>query len=564
MRRRINSSAAKKAFVSWAILALALSPATPALAAAGKGTTTSGSIRITESISHKAYAYQVFDGDVEDDGSISDIQWGSGVRENDIETELRNSRSFSTTTTAKAVAEKLSVITYDTTNKRWKYIDGIPASGNESISKETDLAKEFAEIVSRCLNTANRKEFTGTDQPTASGLDDGWYVVASDYSTNPAEGKVLLFPGLITVGAGQSSVTPKESKPTFKKEVQEDSTGTWQKYADFEIGQTFQQRLIATIGDADVNYYNSYYLGFSDTLPEGQDILDLSKVKVMVGSNNITSKFDTTYTNHKLEVNAKENLINDISAGAEVIVTYETVLTSTAKIGSAGNVNTAKLTYSADPRTTQSGTEEIRTTTPEDTATAYTYELKLTKTDSKDANKVLAGAKFSLRRTNGDYAVLSVYGGEATDNATNNNTGNQRVYIKGWVSSASSATYVTTGQDGTASIVGLDAGDSYTLNEVVAPDGYDLDARDIPVVITANAGTSGTALANLAVSVSGGAATNGDTSTGIVSMGATNVKAPILPTTGLGGIATSVLLGSGLVAVSATVIATQMSRKRKE
>ena len=564
MRRRITSSAGKKALVTWAILALALSPQTAALAATGKGTTTTGSIKITQKISHTAYAYQIFDGDVEADGSISDIQWGSGVDETRLLAALGSSSFFSTATDARGVAEILSVITYNPSTKTW--VSSVSGSSLVTgTAEETDKAKEFAEIVSRCLKAGSGILFTGNDQPTASGLDDGWYVVASDYGTDPAEGAALLFPGLITVGSGQSSVTPKESAPTFRKEVQEDSNGTWQKYADFEIGQTFQQRLVATIGDADLRYYKNYYLGFYDTLPAGQDITDLSKVTVKVGNNDITNKFTKTYNNHILEVNAKENILNDISAGAEVIVSYETVLTSSAKIGSAGNVNTAKLTYSADPRTTPSGTPEIRSTiTPEDGTTAYTYELKLTKTDSKDTNKTLAGAKFSLRRSNGDYAVLSVYGGTTSDNSTANNTGNQHVVVTGWVGSTQGATYVTTGSDGTASIAGLDSGDTYTLNEAVAPDGYDLDTRDISVLITANPATSNAALTNLSVSVSGGTPTNGDISTGVVSMGATNVKAPILPTTGLGGIATSVLLGSGLVAVSATVIATQASRKRKE
>ena len=560
MKRRNRPGALRKVLASGAILALALCPASPALAANGKGTTTSGSIKINQTISHTAYAYQVFDGDVEDDGSIADLDWGSGIDRNAIETALRNSTHFSSATSAKAVAEKLSVITYNSSSKTWVSSLSGPSTAT-STTEEDDATKEFAEIVSRCLSST-RTPFNGLDNPVASGLDDGWYVVVSDYGTNPGTSAAWLFPGLITVGSGQSTVTPKESIPTFRKEVQEDSNSAWQEYADFEIGQTFNQRLIATIGDADLEYYKTYYLGFSDTLPDGQEILDLAKVTVTIDGVDKTSKFTKNYSNHKLTVEAID-IKNDIDANSEVIVTYETVLTGTAKIGSAGNVNKAKLSYSADPRTTQGGNSEVRSTTPEDTTAAYTYELKLTKSDSADASKTLAGAKFSLKRADGKFAQLKVYGGTAIDNATDTNTGNARVYVSGWVSTAAEAGYVTTGADGTASIAGLDAGDTYTLNEVVAPDGYDLDVHDIPFTISANP-ASNVGLSTLSVSVSGGAATNGDPSTGLVGMGATNVKAPVLPTTGLSGIATSVALGSGMVAIGATVIARQTSKRPKE
>ena len=537
MRRRTHL---RNTLVSWAVLALALAPAGPALAA-GVGTTTTGSIVITRPISHSAYAYQVFDGDVEADGSVADIRWGSGVNDDTLMDELTALTEFSSCTSAREVAELLKVDTGGT---------------------ETELAKLFAEAVSHNLRAEGAVAFEGTDTPTASALDDGWYVVASDYDTDLAEGASLLFPGLITVGAGQSNVTPKESAPTLVKEVQEDSTGTWQSHADFEIGQSFQQRLVATIGDADLSYYHSYYLGFSDTLSAGLD-LDPKSVTVTIDGEDKTDLFTIDYENRKLSVVAQD-ILKEIEADSEVTVTYTTKLNKHADSGTPGNENSATLTYSADPRAVQEGEPELKNTTPDDKTVSYTYALKITKTDADNGEQLLAGAKFSLRRSSDNkYAVLVGADGGSIDTATNNNEGNGSVFVTGWTDAPKESGFVTTDADGCAHIVGLDAADAYVLNEAVAPDGYDLDTSDIPFVISADPSTD-KELSVLSVSVSGGEATEGIISEGRVSVGVSDVKAPILPTTGLGGIVASVVLGSGLVAVAATVIARQASHGNRE
>ena len=529
MRRRTHLKPLQKAFVSWAVFALALSPASPALAA-GTDATPSGSIVINQPTSHSAHAYQVFSGAVDGDGSLTDIEWGSGVNGAALLADLKTLSAFASCSSARDVAECLKVATPGT---------------------ETELAQSFAEAVSRNLRTDKGVAFVGTETPTASGLAEGWYVVASDYDTDLAAGASLLFPGLITVGTGASSVTPKESAPTLVKEVCEDSTGKWQSHADFEIGQSFQQHLIATIGDADLNYYTSYYLGFSDTLSEGLD-LDLSSVSVTIDGTPMTSRFTIGYENRKLSVVAQD-IKDAIHAGSVIIVTYTTRLNEHAEIGAPGNDNSATLTYSADPRSAQEGKPGLRNTTLNEDTVSYTYELKLTKTDEADSSKTLAGATFSLHRTSDNhYAVLSVAGGDPS-----------RVYVTGWAETAEAGGTVTTGADGCAYIVGLDSEDEYVLNELVAPDGYDLDTSDIPFAIAADA-AAGTALSSLSVSVSGSQTTEGSVSEGRVSAVVTDVKAPILPVTGLGGIVASVVLGSGLVAAAATVIVRQTSDRNRE
>ena len=528
--------------------------ATPALAAgSGKGTSTTGSILITQAISHPASAYQVFDGDVEEDGSIADITWGTGVNGEALLAELAGTSEFAGCATAREVAEKLNVIHYNSTTHRWEPTVAATQTDSGTSSKDTALAKKFAEIVSKHLKSTGAKAFDDTTTPEVTNLDDGWYVVAPDYSVAQAEGASLLFPGLITVGKSQSRVTPKESAPTLTKKVKEDSNGAWVDYADFEIGQTINYKLEATIGDEDLKYYSSYYLKFTDTLSSGLDC-DVQSVKVTIDNVDKTGQFTVNYANHVLTVE-KADVLSLINAGSKVVVTYDATLNSSADTGTPGNNNTAVLTFSNDPRSEFSTTNK----TPEDPADVYTYRLSVTKTDSADSSLKLAGAKFGVKRADGKWAILATSStGGSKDVATNNNVGNSTVYVTGWADTMAGAGLVTTDSSGIANIIGLDD-DAYQLVEVVAPDGYDLDSTAKDFEIIANVDGNNAALASLKVRTATGDA-NGTLTTGSVAMTISDVKSPILPTTGLAGIITSVVLGGGLASGAALVVSRQLRK----
>ena len=546
--------------MSTAILALALCGATPAMAEGNNGsgnTYNTGSIVITQEISHPASAYQVFDGSVEADGSIADIVWGSGVNGSDLVAELATTSEFAGCATARDVAEKLNVIHYNRTTHKWEPVTSPTVTESGASSKDTAIAKKFAEIVSKHLKVSGAKAFDDTTTPEVTNLDDGWYVVASDYATAQAEGASLLFPGLITVGTGQSRVTPKESAPTLTKKVQEDSNNAWVDYADFEIGQTIPYQLTATIGDEDLKYYQSYYLKFTDTLSSGLDC-DKNSVKVTIDDVDKTSQFTIDYANHVLTVE-KADVLSLIHANSKVVVTYNATLNSTADTGTPGNNNTAKLTFSNDPRVEKSTSTNV---TPDDPADVYTYRLTVTKTDSADATLKLAGAKFGIKNAEGKWAILATSStGGSKDVATTNNVGNSTVYVTGWASDMSAAGLVTTDGNGTANIIGLDD-DEYQLIEVVAPDGYDLDSTPKDFEVVANVDDNNVALTSVKIVTSTGDA-NGTVTTGDVAMTISDVKSPVLPTTGLGGIVTSVVLGSGIAASAAVVIARQAKIGRR-
>lgn len=551
------------------VMAVALSVAAPLSAVAaetptGKGTSTTGSIEITQAISHPAKAYQVLDGDVETDGSIADIVWGAGIQaEQQLLADLKRADdAFRDCTTAKEVAQVLNVIRYDATTNKW--VPNVTSTQTDSddpnypgSSQDTRLAKIFANVASKYIKANAGKAFDDTTTPLASNLDDGWYIVCSDYDAQMAEGAALLFPGLITVGKGRSTVTPKESTPSFDKRVQENSNNKWVHYADTETNETVNYKLTFTLGDEDVSYYKKYSVEFIDSLPSAFE-LDLSSVKVTVKGVDKTSQFTIDLSDENvLDVKSADVLALGAIANSEVVVTYSGKLNSTAVTGGTGNVNSAKVLYECDPRDDSLVPNQPKDPNPTPTidVTLYTYKMVDTKTDSEsNGNLKLAGAKFGVKDpATGKWAILktSTLATGQMDTATNNNTGFDTVYICGWTTDRADAGLVTSNANGTFTIAGLDSKE-YELVETVAPDGYDLDETPIGFVVASNVPTSNgdTAINKLTLDIAPGGVRDGDVATGTVSAQITNVKSPILPTTGLGGILTATILGSGLVGVA--------------
>ena len=99
---------------------------------------------------------------------------------------------------------------------------------------------------------------------------------------------------------------------------------------------------------------------------------------------------------------------------------------------------------------------------------------------------------------------------------------------------------LTTGQDGAATIDGLAAG-TYYLVETAAPEGYQLDATPIEVVITASTDDGATA------------------DSLIVSKTIDNTKTPALPVTG--GAGTVAITAAGVVLVAGAAMLIVRARK---
>lgn len=324
----------------------------------------------------------------------------------------------------------------------------------------------------------NAKSFSGAwkttskDDKALSGLTAGYWLfltnsVAEGSDTSSKD--VFTSPVYAVVdGKTKKVVTPKKSVPTVDKKILSAKGDKELDASDSHVGQDVTYNLYGTIAD---NYdtYGTYFYQFSDQLSKGLTLQNGAKVYLY--ANEAAAKADPTHQNNtgkditdiftpasgSADTNGNVtatwtcgNLkqVADVTSGSCIVLSYKAKINSEAAIGSnAGNTNTATLTYSNNPMTTDTGT-----TVPDEVKT-YTYGLKLNKVDL-GTEKALPNAKFTIKVT------------KAADSSLEG----KYVHLDGTL--GDDAYKFTTGDDGAFAVKGLGAG-TYTVDETDAPENYD-------------------------------------------------------------------------------------------
>ena len=257
----------------------------------------------------------------------------------------------------------------------------------------------------------------------------------------------------------------------------EDGTAAWGKAADATVGDDLYWRLSATV-PAGLSAYDAYAVQFVDAMSAGLDpsrVAASMRVYVAAGADggfdavktgkggragtepakgwtDITAQCatkvaaDGTFTVRTGDLIAALGGADAFTAGARVVAVYNAPLNSACNHGIAkGNPNEVYLRYPRSPFADQSGDAGF-TRTPSDDATAYTWDLALTKRGS-DGDKPLPGAVLSITDDRG--RTLAADGTwDAEGKAT-----------------------VTTGEDGRVTVSGVDSG-KLEVRELKAPKGY--------------------------------------------------------------------------------------------
>ncbi len=511
---------------------------------------------VTNNTDHPYAAYQIFSGtqtETAGDTKLGDIEWGSGINGTAFLAALQaDSRfnvgdpvanAFADCETALAVAEVLG-----------EYADN------------SDFAKAFA-------NVANANK-TGSGIPLAADaatitLDPGYYLfvdTSDPLDDNDAYNSALL---QITNKDGGLTIEKKYDVPSLDKDITKvNETAVEVEAADVNIGDTVQYTLTGTL-PANYADYETYKYVFHDTISKGQAI-DFESFKVTLDTatgTDITSLFtnsltadtdgsaETTFTLTCNDLKSNTNITKD----NKIIVTYTATITADAEIGATGNSNTGSLEYSNNPNQTGSGTPTT-SETPEDENLVFTYDLNPTKIDGDDTTTTLKDAQFVLKATSGDhngkYAQIDAetkkltgwLDTKPTKLDTAPTTGNTGVLVSG--------------ADGQFEVYGLDAG-TYELEEIKAPEGYNLLTAAVPLTITATVDDTeetGPSLESLTITVDG--VTSEDLkATGILPVTIENNSGTELPSTG--GIGTTIfyIIGAILVIGAGVVLVT---RRRME
>lgn len=440
--------------ILFALLALLIGTCAVVFPASAQAAPTStGSITVSGTVASSYDAYQIFSANVVDgDGDAkiaTDLAWASDAVRDAALPVLHSAGMPNSQTTAREAAEWLNTDSHLTSALSAQLARSLQSSGAEPVA----------------LNAG-----------TTAELPCGYWLIVVDDAI--AQGEAGTAPIMALVGGGAVTVKPKAATPKVKKHVLEDSTAAWQKAADATVADDLYWRLSATV-PAGLTAYDTYTVQLVDTMSAGLDpskVAASMRVYVAAGADGGFDAVSTdkdgragtepakgwtditaqcaikvaadgkTFTVRTGDLIAALGGADAFAAGARVVAVYNAPLNSACNHGIAkGNPNEVYLRYPRSPFADQSGDAGF-TRTPSDDATAYTWDLALTKRSS-DGDKPLAGAVLSITDDRG--RTLAADGTwDAEGKAT-----------------------VTTGEDGRVTVSGVDSG-KLEVCELKAPKGY--------------------------------------------------------------------------------------------
>lgn len=416
-----------------------MAPVTMAFAAGTDGSVT---IKNVDGNATEFEGYQIFNADVADDGTASNITWANTNVQHAVVSFIQAEDESYVGTTAQDAADWITKKVGD---------EGSSVAFNST-------AYKIAAVVD---GLADKKT---TNNGAASGLAHGYWLFVTKADTIN-EGEAGTSPIFTVVGSTPVKVNEKTGIPTVEKKIVSDADSKEHDAADSQIGQDVTYNLYGTVAE-NFDKYDTYFYQFSDKISKG---LTLQKgAKVYLYENRTDAKGDlarakgTDITaNFKEETLAEaaedgsktttwtcDNLktVSDVTKDSYIVVSYKAQINKDAVVaGTEGNENTVTLNYSNNPMTSTRGD------TQPDTVKDYTYGLKINKVDL-GTEKALKDAKFTIT-TNGDESSTNVK------------------YVKEDGTLSGAEVVLSTDADGVIRLTHLDAG-VYTVTEVTPPSGY--------------------------------------------------------------------------------------------
>lgn len=433
-----------------------------------------------------------------------------------------------------------------------KVLSNVKWGQNSKLPTDKNVGDPVDETVLKALTDVNSMSETKilTEIEKYVDLNSTPIGTVSNGSTLSVANGYYLIKDIGEVGAGETysryivnivkdiTITPKDSKVTFEKKVQDtnDTTGDtslWQDSADYDIGDSVPFQLTGTVAKDFAEYNNAYYFAFHDKMEESLDF-EQNSVEVYVGSTLITDGYILNYTPHTFDlVFANLKTVAGVNAGSTITVKFTAKLNENAKLGKQGNVNEAQLEYSNNPYSEQRGT------TNWDNVIVFTYQVVVNKyaNEVKEGNE-RTGAAFKLEKLVGETWTL----------------------VKDIPADETTTTFT---------FKGLDDG-KYRLTETVTPSGFNtIDPIEFTVTADHKVTWEGEARTTILTSLNGEPTEAGlitftpSVDTGTLSTDVINKSGSTLPETGGMGTTLFYVLG-GVLVLAAVVLLVTKKRMRSE
>ena len=529
-------------------------------------------------------AYQIFTGTVSG-GKLTNIGWGSSMP--DDKTALLAALKADTVFGS---GDENKFYSLTATDSAEKFADVMGTIINES-----DMANELAKVLDDFATTTPVTDGNAGTVNVIEGVAPGYYLVKETSPASSDNPKNPISLNLLKVVDGNVTIDAKEDLPTLDKKITGPNAKNDGKANAVSIGDTVSYEIDCDMPD--MTGYSKYYYVINDTLSDG---LTFDPTSVVVKIDNVALTAGTDYevqtedaaAPYTFQVVFKDFVNRTEAKDSPIVVTYNAVLNEDADRTSAGNLNTANLTYSNNPNDNYGGTpptgdepgdgEPVGTTPSKQTKT-YTANIKLTKTDGTNA---LAGAKFSISgtsakavlingtsyvkdNTNGTYYKLKngTFTTTAPDGDEDLYDGTDKYKIVENIDKDTTYTdicmeaYVKA--DGTLEFGGLGAG-TYTITELEAPAGYNMLSPASFTITIDNENASFDSPAWTASTNLSGVTVSMDQSTATASMTIVNKAGSTLPSTGGIGTKLFYIFGSLLVVGSGVLLITKKRMSAKE
>lgn len=556
----------KRLFALVLAVMMVMSLATTAFAAEDEVTTVSLTIA-GEKSGHTYEAYQIFGGKVNDSGIMTEIVWGTGLKDTDaLLAGLKADETLGTEFASAATAEYVAAVM-----KNW-------GDRGTRIEYFADFLKDY--LADEPDATATNA--TGTTY-TFEELNPGYYLIKDEDGTVDEE--YDFYTKFILDVTTSTDVAVKGSVPTVSKTVSNTLNGVYSSEITNQLNKTHYYMWTGTV-PADIEDYEFYRYVFEDTLSDGLTFLNFEEIYIdhynqeehtwiynwnaADGNKTINPNLTPDIVDYNGEGDTTPNKISigwtdllsqypTLLTSDTIVIKYAAKLNENAIIGGQGNLNEVELIFSNNPHD-----ENDYGKTPPMDPRVYSFKLKATKIDAATKNdenpKTLAGAEFVLFY----YRTYNVYG---EDGVTVVDTKNVEQYailnannkITGWTENIDEATKLVSGADGVIEAEGLQTMVGYYLRETKAPDGYNALVADIKIVITGFTTNSEEYITELSYEINGKVhKLEGDEAVpGQVATVIENKSGTTLPSTGGMGTTLFYITGSLMAAAAIVLLVTK-------